>query len=423
MSSRFADSFNAKVKRQRTEKSSGNGSVQDRMTSDDHASLMRRESYQDIFKTLAQSQPNVHGPDALAAAAVVAAMADNISGASSTMPTMRSPLGVGSGRGAAQPPMYTTTNATQSGHPPTMMTGLSAMNHMVQAAAMVQAGASGASAAVSYSTNRASGGAGGKKRLPGPVMQPTSMPPQLQMQMQAVIQQQAQQAQQQHRYISSTSMAPLQGAAPGMPSSGPAGPTPDTSKKVNRLWKNRLAAKECRRKKKEYVKDLEDKVRDLEQKNEELMKQLRAARSSLTPAEREVLKKGVPAAPKPAQTTSSAPDKSGFVAPLHSSNGVEGNGGMTRAGPDSSDAPGEQGNDSFGNPAVSNSLGASSTRAESETKNTGEGTSGSTTSMTVVEAAVPASAAGLPLVTSVPDMKPVAASQSPQSNSVEPVAQ
>lgn len=231
-------------------------------------------------------QPSVHGPDALAAAAVVAAMAENISSASATMPSVRSPLGVAAGRGGAQQPMYTTANANHGGHPPVMMGGMSgpnamsaAMNQMVQAAAMVQAGASGASAAVAYSGSRASGGAGGKKRHPGPIMQPTSMPPQLQMQMQAVIQQQAQQAQQQHhqhqqqRYMSSPSMSPLHGAAAGM--AAPGGPVGDTTKKVNRLWKNRLAAKECRRKKKEYVKDLEDKVRDLEQKNEELMKQLR----------------------------------------------------------------------------------------------------------------------------------------------------
>jgi len=61
------------------------------------------------------------------------------------------------------------------------------------------------------------------------------------------------------------------------------------NKKASRLEKNRLAAKECRRKKKEYVKDLEDKVKQLEDRNEELLRQLDQAKQSLSPAERKAL--------------------------------------------------------------------------------------------------------------------------------------
>eukprot|EP00035_Acanthoeca_spectabilis_P034287 m.28172 g.28172 ORF g.28172 m.28172 type:complete len:281 (-) comp6512_c0_seq1:201-1043(-) len=61
---------------------------------------------------------------------------------------------------------------------------------------------------------------------------------------------------------------------------------PGEGKKESRLEKNRLAAKECRRKKKEYVKDLEDKVKRLEARNEELLEQLMQAKNSLSPAER-----------------------------------------------------------------------------------------------------------------------------------------
>eukprot|EP00040_Diaphanoeca_grandis_P005186 m.31757 g.31757 ORF g.31757 m.31757 type:complete len:314 (-) comp16510_c0_seq1:255-1196(-) len=56
----------------------------------------------------------------------------------------------------------------------------------------------------------------------------------------------------------------------------------EVGKRESRLHKNRLAAKECRRKKKEYVKDLEDKCKQLEQRNELLIQQLEAARASLT---------------------------------------------------------------------------------------------------------------------------------------------
>jgi len=45
-------------------------------------------------------------------------------------------------------------------------------------------------------------------------------------------------------------------------------------KKTKRLLKNRESAKECRRKKKEYIVELENRVQTLEKKNIELTKEL-----------------------------------------------------------------------------------------------------------------------------------------------------
>ncbi|KAF3703387.1 cAMP-responsive element modulator [Channa argus] len=47
-------------------------------------------------------------------------------------------------------------------------------------------------------------------------------------------------------------------------------------KREHRLMKNREAARECRRKKKEYVKCLEDRVAVLENQNKTLIEELRA---------------------------------------------------------------------------------------------------------------------------------------------------
>ncbi|XP_008305876.1 cAMP-responsive element modulator [Cynoglossus semilaevis] len=54
-------------------------------------------------------------------------------------------------------------------------------------------------------------------------------------------------------------------------------PTEDTvQKRELRLMKNREAARECRRKKKEYVKCLENRVAVLENQNKTLIEELRA---------------------------------------------------------------------------------------------------------------------------------------------------
>ncbi|XP_061614611.1 cyclic AMP-responsive element-binding protein 1-like isoform X2 [Phyllopteryx taeniolatus] len=54
-------------------------------------------------------------------------------------------------------------------------------------------------------------------------------------------------------------------------------PSEDVSqKREQRLMKNREAARECRRKKKEYVKCLEDRVAVLENQNKTLIEELRA---------------------------------------------------------------------------------------------------------------------------------------------------
>ncbi|XP_061778459.1 cyclic AMP-responsive element-binding protein 1-like [Nerophis ophidion] len=53
-------------------------------------------------------------------------------------------------------------------------------------------------------------------------------------------------------------------------------PTEDASqKREHRLMKNREAARECRRKKKEYVKCLENRVAVLESQNQTLMEELK----------------------------------------------------------------------------------------------------------------------------------------------------
>ena len=85
-----------------------------------------------------------------------------------------------------------------------------------------------------------------------------------------------------------TPMAPPLG--PGPPTLGSAGAPDEPGKKASRLrWKNRLAAKakEGRRKKKEYVKDLEIRCKEFEQSNERLMHQLAAVRGTLTDEQKE----------------------------------------------------------------------------------------------------------------------------------------
>ncbi|XP_056155574.1 cAMP-responsive element modulator-like isoform X1 [Lampris incognitus] len=58
---------------------------------------------------------------------------------------------------------------------------------------------------------------------------------------------------------------------------GPQQPTEDASRRRElRLMKNREAARECRRKKKEYVKCLENRVAVLENQNMTLIEELRA---------------------------------------------------------------------------------------------------------------------------------------------------
>lgn len=79
----------------------------------------------------------------------------------------------------------------------------------------------------------------------------------------------------------------------------------DDNKKQTRLWKNRIAAKECRRKKKEYVKDLETRCKQLETQNDELQRQLAAAQAGLSPAQLAA----VQAQMKQAGSGSSAQDK------------------------------------------------------------------------------------------------------------------
>ena len=64
----------------------------------------------------------------------------------------------------------------------------------------------------------------------------------------------------------------------------------EEAKKAERLEKNRQAAKECRKKKKAYISDLEAKVRLLEMQNTALVAELEKARASLTPDEQQRLK-------------------------------------------------------------------------------------------------------------------------------------
>lgn len=260
----FLEMHNSKVKRQRSEKETG---MHPGPPADDHDSLMRRESYQNIFKTL-QNEP-LNGTDALAAVAV-AAMAESNGGA------LRQPMTSGAPATHRRHAAYHTPAAPHSSTPlmqPTATTSLLQAAAMAQAARVSEASVVGQGNAVS---------AKAAKPKPGPIVQ-TTMSPQMRMQMQGLMHQQ--------QYMPSPTSA-----SPGMhtPISPGTPVTPmnqDQAKKASRLWKNRLAAKECRRKKKEYVKDLEEKVKLLEAKNEDLMKQLRAARASLTASERESLKK------------------------------------------------------------------------------------------------------------------------------------
>ena len=66
--------------------------------------------------------------------------------------------------------------------------------------------------------------------------------------------------------------------SPGDSDYSPADQITGIDKKKKRLEKNRLAAKQCRQKKKEYIKCLEERVRLLEQHNKELWAELRKAK-------------------------------------------------------------------------------------------------------------------------------------------------
>uniref|UniRef100_A0A665WIR1 cAMP responsive element binding protein 1 n=1 Tax=Echeneis naucrates TaxID=173247 RepID=A0A665WIR1_ECHNA len=76
--------------------------------------------------------------------------------------------------------------------------------------------------------------------------------------------------------------APTSTITPGVvmatsPALGTAGATEEvTRKREVRLMKNREAARECRRKKKEYVKCLENRVAVLENQNKTLIEELKA---------------------------------------------------------------------------------------------------------------------------------------------------
>uniref|UniRef100_A0A672TBN5 Cyclic AMP-responsive element-binding protein 1-like n=1 Tax=Sinocyclocheilus grahami TaxID=75366 RepID=A0A672TBN5_SINGR len=63
-------------------------------------------------------------------------------------------------------------------------------------------------------------------------------------------------------------------SSPALPSQG--GAEVATRKREVRLMKNREAARECRRKKKEYVKCLENRVAVLENQNKTLIEELKA---------------------------------------------------------------------------------------------------------------------------------------------------
>jgi len=64
--------------------------------------------------------------------------------------------------------------------------------------------------------------------------------------------------------------------SPGLPSASLSNPDDATKKRELRLLKNREAAKECRRKKKEYIKCLENRVAVLENQNKALIEELKS---------------------------------------------------------------------------------------------------------------------------------------------------
>lgn len=80
--------------------------------------------------------------------------------------------------------------------------------------------------------------------------------------------------------------APVESAASAGARSGDRDrPYSEMDKKERRLLKNREAAKECRRKKKEYVKCLEDRVEALEAQNLKLMEELRKSKGMFDSAD------------------------------------------------------------------------------------------------------------------------------------------
>lgn len=81
-----------------------------------------------------------------------------------------------------------------------------------------------------------------------------------------------------HMMATNYGASPLQPDSPernGGPS-GPVGLTEANRKRAVRLQKNREAARECRRKKKEYIKCLENRVAVLENQNKALIEELRS---------------------------------------------------------------------------------------------------------------------------------------------------
>lgn len=278
-SSRFVDNFNQKVEqddfkhRDKRPRESGASAATSLLSPpSDHDMYMKRASYQDIFK--------------------------DVTGAAA--------------EGARPSPLNPSThhNHNQNQNPTDVLAAAAAQQQQLQQAA-----------AVATMMAMAPGAGGGRKPNPPPLTMtgpgmghqggPSAMSPLLQAQMQQVLQLQAGQAAaaaavaaaaqaQAVQMQQSGGGTPQSGgfggyAAPGTPMSPPLGPGPPTPgsgatesvKKASRLWKNRLAAKECRRKKKEYVKDLETRCKELEQHNEKLMHQLAAARGTLTEEQKE----------------------------------------------------------------------------------------------------------------------------------------
>uniref|UniRef100_A0A671RQK9 cAMP responsive element binding protein 1b n=2 Tax=Sinocyclocheilus TaxID=75365 RepID=A0A671RQK9_9TELE len=78
------------------------------------------------------------------------------------------------------------------------------------------------------------------------------------------------------RTAQTSTIAPgvVMASSPALPSQG--GAEEVTRKREVRLMKNREAARECRRKKKEYVKCLENRVAVLENQNKTLIEELKA---------------------------------------------------------------------------------------------------------------------------------------------------
>ncbi|KXN71042.1 hypothetical protein CONCODRAFT_78563 [Conidiobolus coronatus NRRL 28638] len=68
----------------------------------------------------------------------------------------------------------------------------------------------------------------------------------------------------------------------GRKKKGSSGSVPASEKRQRRLLRNRIAAKECRRKKKQYVEELEERARILTQLNEELSHTVKELNAKIT---------------------------------------------------------------------------------------------------------------------------------------------